>query len=168
MMKGVGGLGDTRQDGVERVRHALQLAFANWMPSKPGFEVVNAPGIETKEMVRRLEGMTWQELLVSGDLSIEPIFLSQDAWFYYLPAFLLMERKAEGFIGYDLEILLLPPSLDPGLEPVSIGALLTRLTSNQTQAIKKLVGLHCALSTERRSSEPAYACHVWNTCWRSL
>lgn len=152
---------------IESILSGLQTAFAEWYPNRP-VNIVDSPGRETKDMMRRLEGLTWRGLLVTQDLALEPMFLSQEAWLYYLPAFLMMDRRSEGLIGYDLEVLCLPPGLHPHLEPVSIETLLGRLDANQIRATKNLVALHCDLSSTRNSSEPPYACHTWSSCWRDL
>jgi len=147
----------------------LTDAFALWNLGNPPSSVdivVDESEREYRPLLRSLEGKTWQELLMTMDDSIEAFYLKEKAWLYYLPAFLLFPRPDVGAIGYDMDILRMPPSDDEALEPIKLETLIDNLSTVQTYALRHHIGLH-AVST-KHTLWPGYAKRIWDDCWNDM
>ena len=139
------------------------------MPVRPtNLRIVEDPtAIDTRALARKLEAASWRDLLESGDLRIEPLFLTAEAWLYFLPAFLLMVRTEENLVGYDMGILRMPPSNEPEIEPVSIEKLEKAVTAEHLRAIRSVVELHYNRSDKQSVFEPGYVDQIWDNYWKT-
>ena len=155
---------------------ALQKAFADWKDgcTPPSQLTDDDSDLEHRAYaVEQFPGkdLTWRELLQRMDDRIWAFYLTEQAWLYYLPAFLMFPRPAypepdAGVIGYDLWVLAFPPGTDDWDEVVSIKTLLSSLNDEQAMVVRNHVRLH-ALSFEHETNPDArYALRIWEAFWR--